>query len=351
MHHPNNILVIRLTSLGDVLLATPAVRALKRGLPGASISWLVEGNVAGLLTHQDFVDHVIEFPRGPLSRMAKKGNIISSLSAFSSFCHFLRDVEYDLACDFHGIIKSAFLARTAKADRRIGFDRTLAKEGSWMLYDEKVAVQDKRMHKVDRNMLIPAFLGLDCPVEYGFSTSVESDRYIDAWLEHIKREGPLFAVNPFCSRGSEFKRWDLENYGRLIRKVTDELNSTVIILWGPGEEEEAKKLQKMTDNRAVLACPTTVSQALSLMKKSDLYIGGDTGLMHMAALSGTPVVALFGPTDHLVNGPYGTGHIIVRKERPCSPCRDKDCKSRECMKSIGVDDVWNAVRTVWERRE
>jgi lipopolysaccharide heptosyltransferase I len=350
MPHPSNILVIRLTSLGDVLLATPAVRSLKRGFPEASISWLAEGSVVSLLKHQDFVDQVIEFPRGTLSRAVKGGKLLSSVSILSSFFTHLREMEYDFVCDFHGIMKSAILTCTARTDRRIGFDRTLAKEGSWLFYGEKVTVPDNRMHKVDRNMLFAQYLGLESIVQCGFTTSVESDQYIDSWLGSIKGESPLFAINPFCSKGSEFKRWDLENYGQLITRIVQEIGATMVILWGPGEQDQAKALQKMAGNLAVLACPTTVSQALSLMKKTDLYVGGDTGLMHMAALSGTPVVAIFGPTDHLVNGPYGTCHIIVRKEQQCSPCRDKECPRKDCIKSITVDDVLNAVITVWERR-
>jgi heptosyltransferase I len=350
MHHPSNLLVIRLTSLGDVLLATPAVRALKTGLPEARITWLAEGSVAGLLKHQDFIDHVIEFPRSAAIRTAKCGNLISALSTLKSFRQVLREVKYDVVCDFHGIMKSAIINCTAKADRRIGFDRTLAKEGSWLSYDEKIAVPDKRMHKVDRNMLFPRYLGLESDVQCKFAASAESDRYVEDWLTGIGCERPLIAVNPFCSRGSEFKRWDLGNYGHLISRIAGETGATMVILWGPGEEGEARALVDMAGNKAVLACSTTVSQALSLMMKLDLYVGGDTGLMHLAALAGIPVVAIFGPTDHLVNGPYGAGHIIVRKDQPCSPCRDKECMRKDCMKSITVDDVLNAVKTVWERR-
>jgi heptosyltransferase I len=347
----NSILAIRLTSLGDVLLATPAVRAIKKGMPETHITWLVEGSVAGLLAHQDFIDRVIEFPRGEIGRAAKAGRFFSAGRVLSSFRRVLRREEYDLALDFHGIMKSALLARMARARKRIGFDGTFAKEASWITYDERIAGRDRRMHKVERNMLFASHLGIDATPEIGLQTSTDSECYVDAWRENGPGDRPLIAVNPFCSRGSEFKRWDFAGYARVIEKVGNEMGATAVILWGPGEEEEARQLQQMTGDRALLAPPTTVPQLLSLVKKAVIYLGGDTGVMHLAALAGVPVVAVFGPTDHLINGPYGPNHVIVRNDQPCSPCRDKSCTRRTCIRSIDADEVYGAVREVWEKQE
>ncbi len=346
---PTNILVIRLSSLGDVLLTMPAVQAVKRALPAAAVSWLVEGSVAGLLRHQHFVDRVIEFPRGTVNRDLSRLRLLSAGRELAAFSRSLRQEEFDLAMDFHGILKSAVLSRVARVARRIGFDRTFAKEASWLAYDETIGSPDKRVHKVRRHMLLASFLGVQGPPEPALETSPESDAYVDRFLASIGIAGPVFAVNPFCSKGSEFKRWDLARYGAVMRQIGEEIGATMMILWGPGEEEEARQLREMGGGRAILACPTTVSQLLSLVKRTDLYIGGDTGVMHLAALAGIPVVAIFGPTDHLVNGPYGDGHTIVRKGVPCSPCRDKGCKSLECLRSISADDVCRAVMSAWGR--
>jgi len=336
------ILVIRLTSLGDVLLAAPAVQAIKKNFPSATISWLVEGNVAGLLAHQDFVDHVIEFPRAKLERSLRSGRLLQAARTFSAFRRSLREEEYDAVLDLHGIMKSAVLAKMARAGRRIGFGAAFAKEASWMVYNEKVGGGDRRMHKVERSRLVASFLGIEAFPKPNLRTSAEGDRYIDDYLKRSGIASPLFVVNPFCSKGSEFKRWELARYGELIRRLGDETGATMMIVWGPGEEKEAQRLQEIGGDRAVLSCPTTVSQLLSLLRRTDLYVGGDTGVMHLAALAGVPVVAIFGPTDHLVNGPYGEGHTIVRKEQSCGPCRDKDCESRKCIRSISVDDVYSA---------
>jgi ADP-heptose:LPS heptosyltransferase len=314
-----------------------------------TISWLVEGGVAGLLAHQGFVDRVIEFPRGKMEGFLKKGRLFMAARAFSIFRRTFAEEEYDLVLDLHGIMKSAILARMARSDRIVGFDGTFAKEASWMVYDEKVRGLDKRMHKVERNMLFASFLGIDGRPHTGLDTSAEADRYVDGYLDGEGLSPPLIAVNPFSSKGSEFKRWGLENYGNLIGRLGDETGARLLVLWGPGEETEARRLKGLGGDRAILACPTTVSQLLSLLKRVDLYVGGDTGVMHLAALAGVPVVAIFGPTDHLVNGPYGEGHTIVRREQPCAPCRKKDCKGLECIRSITVDEVYEAAVAAWER--
>lgn len=330
-------------------MTMPAVQALRRTFPAAKLSWLVEGSVGELLSHQAFLDRVIEFPRGRIEGALRKGNLFSAGRMLSAFVRDLRTEEYDVVLDFHGIVKSALLARTARTARRIGFDATFAKEASWLAYDEKIGAREKRVHKVRRNMLLCAHLGAQGAPDVEIAASPEAAAYIDQFLVGHRVKSPFIAVNPFCSKGSEFKRWNLANYGELIRRVGDETRATMMILWGPGEEAEARSLAQLGQGRAMLACPTTVSQALALLKRTALYVGGDTGVMHLAALAGVPVVAIFGPTDHLVNGPYGDGHTIVRTDVSCSPCRDKGCKERECLRSITVDAVFRAVMSALDR--
>ncbi len=124
-----NILVIRLSSLGDVLLTMPAVQAIKAACPASAVSWLVEGPPSELLACQDFVDKVIEFPRGTISKDLRSGRFFSAAAALSAFRSALRRQAYDMVVDFHGIAKSALLALTARTRKRLGFDRTFAKEG------------------------------------------------------------------------------------------------------------------------------------------------------------------------------------------------------------------------------
>ncbi len=260
------------------------------------------------------------------------------------FLEELRFTDFDVIADFHGIFKSAALSRAARGALRIGYGKSFAKERSHLFYNERVDGPDRRVHKVDRGMLMARRLGADGAVPVmELAVPVAADGYV---RDHLRREGlssPLFAVNPFSSRGSAYKRWGLERYGELIGLLGKATGARSVILWGPGEEEEARELQRMAGGHGVLACPTTVAQLAALLRHTDMYIGGDTGVMHLAALCGIPVVALFGPTDHRINGPYGPAHRIVRKDVPCSPCKNKTCADRKCLSRITVDEVLETV--------
>jgi ADP-heptose:LPS heptosyltransferase len=131
--------------------------------------------------------------------------------------------------------------------------------------------------------------------------------------------------------------------------VKRELGGQSIVLWGPGEEEEARHLREMAGDGAILACPTTIPQLFALLKRVEMYIGGDTGVMHLAAAAGTRVIAIFGPTDVKINAPYGGEHIVIRKDIPCSPCKKKDCSERRCLANITVEEVFAAVNNLHQR--
>ena len=344
MPNPDNILVIRLSSLGDVLMSIPAVVAVRKKYRDARIVWLVEGSVSRFLSCQNFIDEVIEFPRSSIVKDFIKGNFISAGKKINNFLKELRKTEYDIVVDLHGIIKSAIFSVITRTSRRVGYGKMYAKEKSHLFYNETVKGSDRRIHKVERNMLIAGYLGAGREVpDVELVVPDEANRYIDDFLSQSDVSGPIFAVNPFFSSGSEYKRWSIDNYGSLIRKIKDETCGDVLILWGPGEKEEAEKLRQISGNNALLSCPTDVPQLFALLKKVDMYIGGDTGVMHLAALGGRPVVAIFGPTDVEINAPYGCNNMVVRKDLPCSPCKNKNCENRKCIENITVKDVFEAV--------
>jgi len=344
MSSPDSILAIRLSSFGDVLMTIPAVKALKEHYPHAHLTWLVEGTVGELLAHQGFIDEVIRFPRGSIQSSIKIGNLTRATKEMKSFLKKLRSGEYDLILDFHGIIKSALFSKLVKGKRTIGFGKSLAKEKSHLFYHECVECENKRIHKVERNMLIPRHLGIENAVPaIKLEALPDAESYIDEFFSREEIVPPVFAINPFSSKGSVFKRWDIERYGELIRRITRENIGKVIILWGPGEKGDARRLKEIAGEEAFLSCSTDVPQLLALLRRVDMYIGGDTGMMHLAALAGTPVLAIFGPTDHKVNGPYGPTHTIIRKDLPCSPCKNKDCQERKCLMEITVDEVFGEV--------
>jgi ADP-heptose:LPS heptosyltransferase len=203
---------------------------------------------------------------------------------------------------------------------------------------------------VDRNMLLANYLGHTNSVpKVTLKTSDDATAYIDKFFRETGNTTPLFAVNPFSSKGTDFKRWPMERYAELIARIHHELREPTVILWGPGEEEEARRLKEMSGDGAHLACPTTIPQLFALLEKIPIYIGGDTGVMHLATAAGTQVIAIFGPTDFKINGPYGRKHTIIREDVHCSPCKKRDCSDRQCLTPITVEKVFEAVNVVLKR--
>jgi ADP-heptose:LPS heptosyltransferase len=325
-------------------MSIPAVIAIRNTYGDARIIWLVEGSVSRFLSYQGFIDGVIEFPRNSIVRAVKKSDLIGAMKEINVFLKRLRQADYDVIADFHGIIKSAIFSKIARGARRIGFGKIYAKEKSHLFYGETVTAGDNRIHKVERNMLIARHLGAGKEIPAAkLVVPSEMERYIDSFFLEAGISGPVFAVNPFSSSGSAYKRWSIRHYGALIKKIISEIGAHVLILWGPGEKEEAEYLRQISGDGALLSCPTDVPQLFALMKKVDMYIGGDTGVMHLAVFADRPVVAIFGPTDVSINAPYGQNNIIVRKDLQCSPCKNKKCRDRKCVEGITVDEVFEAV--------
>ncbi|MHB8109966.1 MAG: glycosyltransferase family 9 protein [Syntrophorhabdaceae bacterium] len=326
-------------------MAIPSVRALREHFPDAHISWLAEGSVASILACQDFIDDVIYFPRGALMRHLKTGHVPTTSYILGDFLKNLRKREYDCIIDLHGIAKSVALMKIARGRRTIGFSKTFAKDMSHLFYQERVDSAEKRIHKVDRNMLVAHYMECRTPVsEHPLCVHDEARRYIGDFLKSHNIHSPIFAINPFASKDSAFKRWPLERYADLIGHIRQNGLGDVVVIWGPGEREEAHRLAAMAGENVHLACQTDIAQLYALLSASSMYIGGDTGTTHLASSAQIPVVSIFGPTDFIVNRPYSRNSVIIRKTVPCSPCKNKSCKTRECLMSISVDEVFETVQ-------
>lgn len=317
--------------------------------PDAKIDWLVEGSVTGLLKAQGFIDHIIEFPRRAITEDIRKGRPLDALRRSLRVIKELRKKEYDVILDLHGIIKSAILTRLAKGKRRIGFDMTYTKELAHLFYKEHVTGVDRNIHKVKRNMLMASYIGAIDDDVHPIELSVPEDSYgyIDHFFKKMGIIGPVFAINPFSSKANIYKRWGIDRYKALIEAIRKEMDVDIIILWGPDEKGEAEEIKGAFDKGVYLACPTDVPQLCALLKRVDMYIGGDTGVMHLAALAGTPVVSIFGPTDIRVNAAFTEKARVIRRELPCSPCKKRDCQDRRCLNGIGVEEVLEAIWSLY----
>jgi heptosyltransferase I len=400
-----NILIVKLSAIGDVVHTLPSLVALRRCYPDAEISWVVEEAAADLLTDHPDLGRVLISRRKTWLKEIRQGRIANPLREMRAFLRELRSRRYDLVIDFHGLLKSAVIVLLSGGKRKLGYDSL--QEGSGFFYNEKIP-EDVRKHAVDRYLdLVRHVAGesgtappaatpeLEIPAEcqggssilegnepsrfgspatrqdaedtlaggFGIAVGEKEKQNVAAllnensailamtengaeaglkWSGGEKGEGRAFvAVNPVAFW--ETKLWQDEKFAELCDRIRTEIGIGVVLTGG-----EAGRLDRicgrMKTAAANLGGRTTLRELACLYRQASLVVTTDSGPMHIAAAVGTPVVALFGPTDPDRTGPYGPGHRVIRRELPCSPCLRKQCETKKCMQDIGVGEVFDAVR-------
>ncbi len=349
--NPRKILIIRLSAIGDVLRALPVLHTIKYNFPGSRISWVVEEPAKDLLVHHPYVDEVIIFPKASLLAKVKSGKVLSAVREMAAFVRELKAKQFDLTIDFHGLFKSGLISFLSGAPLRVSFTREFTRELNFLFNNCRFPLETNKINRIERNLMLLQKMGLKIADDYPQIPITEYDRAaIRTFFRHnrIDLSRPLIAIHPGTSSRTLYKRWEPHRYAIVADQLIQDYAAQIIYTWGGEEIETVKEITSMMKHHAIIACETkTLGQLAEIFRQCDLYVGGDTGPMHLAAFMKVPVVAIFGPTDYVVNAPYKkTKHIIIRKEIPCSPCRVRDCKKRECMKAIRDEDVIQAARLI-----
>ncbi|MFP4017206.1 MAG: lipopolysaccharide heptosyltransferase I [Halanaerobiales bacterium] len=339
------ILLVRLSAIGDVIHAMPVAHAVKQKYPLAEINWLVEDRVAGLVDLNPYIDNIIVMPR---KEWQEKFHISKwqGIKEASSFLRSLKSYNFDIVLDMHGIFKSALPTGMTRAAKRYG--SSSAREGSALFYNQKIEIPSKITHKIDRNLhLTREALGVDInKIDYGIHPgNAEKERIAELLSEYSLLSGEFVVINPFTTW--ETKNWPLGRYIELAVRVKEELDYEVIFTGGPGEREVIdNNLSNISAKIYNFAGLTNLRELAELYKRAKLYIGGDTGPMHLAVAVSLPVVSVMGPTDPEEFGPYGEQNIVLRDNSlECIKCHKRKCdKSLECMRNITVEQVFSAVK-------
>ena len=345
-----NILIVKLSAIGDVVHTLPSLAALRRFYPQAHITWVIEEAAADLIEGHPYLDRVLVSRRKHWQQDLKKGCFNKNIREIIFFVNALRDRSYDLVIDFHGLFKSAVLVWLSGGARKLGFDSM--QEGSGLFYTEKIP-EDMGKHAVDRYLDFPAYMGAKSGEAYGVNTPeflIPADdrniQKVSALLSksHLDIDEPFVAINPVALWDT--KLWREDRFAMLADRIAGELNIPVVITGSALEKPYAESIIKEVKTAKVvdLTGQTTLKDLASLYRRAAVVVTTDSGPMHIAAAVGTPVVALFGPTDPRRTGPYGFGHTVIRKTLPCSPCFLKQCRTRECMEGITVEEVLEVVK-------
>lgn len=311
------ILIVKPSSLGDVVHALPTVNLIRKKFADAHISWLINAELSSLLKKCPVINERIEFHR------RRRGSWLPLLRQ-------LRRQRFDLVVDLQGLLRSGLFAFATGAKRRIGLSD--AREGSRLFYTE--TVQAPRAHAVDRYLLVARHLDCpDGPVEFPLG------------LEGRAPSRPLIAVNP--SARWDTKLWGDDKFAELVRRLPQ---SRVVLT---GLAAEHARIDKILGGSRSVATARNLAGGTDLFQLAELYarccvvITNDSGPMHVAAAVGTPVVAIFGPTDPALTGPYGKQHVVLCSGIPCSPCLKPHCTHTprmECMHKVTVEQVLAAAK-------
>ncbi|MBN1848273.1 MAG: lipopolysaccharide heptosyltransferase II [Deltaproteobacteria bacterium] len=346
---PNSILIIKLSSIGDVVHALPLLEVLRKNFSKARIDWLVEPDASQIIKGHKDIDHIIVSNRKSWSRQLIHSNGKSSAKKeIVQFIRELRRTNYDWVIDIQGLFKSGILTFLSKGKRKVGL--STSREFSSIFLTEQPCPVDIDQHALERYLAIAKHLRCDNAEWKGeIPIDTNANERIDTFIKNKGLQGKkVIAINPMARWNT--KLWDPEKFALLADRIKKGWASEVIFTGSVKDRSDIKRiLNTMTERAIDLTGETTLKELACLYAKCDLLITTDSGPMHMAAAMGCPTVALFGPTAPWRTGPYGKGHVVIRDEIKCSPCFKKKCDHMTCMKNITVDRVYNGVEAILKK--
>jgi len=316
-----SFLIVRLSSLGDIIHTLPAFYLLRRNFPDAKISWIIEGKGKQILEFTEGLDEIVEI-----------NNIYKTIKKIRK--------NYEYAIDFQGLLKSGLISYFSKAKFRIGFHKKNLKEPiASLFYNHKLTEIKENLHVIKKNIKLLSLLNINgekikFPIEI-------PENYINRAEKKLKKLGhsnnkKLILLN--VGAGWETKRWDIENFIRLAEMLKRD-DRFILFLWGNSTEERLA-LKACKETGIPMLPFLSIPELMGLISKASLLISGDSFPLHFASAISVPVVGIFGPTDPVRNGPIRSHDRIAFHRISCSFCYKRKCETTECMKKITVEEVF-----------
>ena len=335
------ILLVRRSSLGDIVIGFPALVALRRACPHAYLAWLVEEELADLVRGHECLDEVITIHRLSARRPRDWWQETRRVG------RLLRQRRFDLAVDLQGRGKSALMCYLSGAPRRVGFSNKVRGMFGMRWINETVPTE-RGLTAVARSLHMANYLGAPIyPVEFRYPVLPEAA----AWAEQFAPSPATPLVALVLGASSPVKAWPPGHFARLAEMLR-ETGAEVLLVGGPGEAEREAVVQAALIHPALSAVGrTNLPQLAALLARADAVVSADTGALHMASALGTPVIGLYGPTSPEATGPYGEQHRVLWDRPPCGPCvRRPRCRDYHCMTALTPERVAEAVREVLATR-
>lgn len=332
---PKKILIVRLSAIGDIVMALPVARALKEVYPNTDIHWLSQPECMSLVKDESCIGKTITWPRKQWAELFAEKRFITLWQAVSSFRAQLRQEHYDLVIDLQGLLKSGLLAWLSGATYKLGLG---SREGSQYLMNQVVSrnLGDQDLIGSEYRTLIETVSG-SRRYQLGLASAPENKLSAQKKLTQLNLSKGFIALCPFTTRPQ--KHWIDTHWRELVTELLAEQQYELLILGGPADSAYAARLfQGLAIHD--LTGQTNLQEAANIIGASAAVIGVDTGLTHMGHAANVPTVAIFGSTRPYLNAEKPGSHIIYQA-RSCSPCkRNPTCDGRyDCMREINPSDV------------
>ncbi|BCW96550.1 MAG: lipopolysaccharide heptosyltransferase II [Fimbriimonadales bacterium] len=356
LNRVERLLILKVSSMGDIVHASPVAAALKRAFPHLQIGWIAEDRHGGVLVGSPRIDRLHIIPHRvlrerPFGREARQTVL--------RIARELRAERYQVALDLQGLLKSALWGVLGGVPIRYGAHRM--RELTPLLL-RRIPIPDRAdRHVVQQYLDAARWLGAsgefpdlyaapedaqspEPPVEFPLFVSEEAQQQAACKLAQLGIEGaPFISMNP--SAGREWKRWRIENFAALSDRIEAEWGVPVVFVGGPGDKPLEEQLGRLKQRplRSLIG-RTSLQEAMAVVQRSAVHVCGDTGTAHIAAAFRTPVVSLYGPTSPDRTGPYGQRARALTKRAQCRACPPDRCLRKECLQWITVDEVLTAVQ-------
>ncbi|MEI7591069.1 MAG: lipopolysaccharide heptosyltransferase II [Deltaproteobacteria bacterium] len=337
------ILIVKLSAIGDVVHTLPVCASIRKKFPSAEISWIVEEMASDLLVGNPNIDKVIISPRRSVIAEFKRGHFLLAYRLTKDFLRQIRQMgTYDIAIDIHGLLKSALIMFFIKAKRKIGYNSM--QEFSGLFYNEKI-FEDMSKHAVDRYLDFATYLGVGSIMpDFFIPASAETKATAKNILERngIKDGEQFVVISPTALW--ETKLWQNEQFALLADMIITKLGMKVVLTGS--YSHECVEIENMSVKNKIinLAGQTTLLELAEICRQAKVVVSTDSGAMHIASAVGVPIIAIFGPTDPKLTGPYGKNSVVIKSSVACSPCLKKKCSDKKCMKEISAERVFFAIR-------
>jgi lipopolysaccharide heptosyltransferase II len=336
-----NILVFKVSALGDIILSTPSLRSLRRKFPDANIKVLVDVSFREVLDDCPYIDEVITCDFKGRDRGI----------GFLKLAGRLRAEDFDISVDFQNNRKSHLLAFITAIPERYGYHNGKLS----FLLNRKINPPVKAVDPVKHQKYVLGLLGITSMDNHlELWPKREGETWAERFLESnwLKKDQKLIAVSLSASRRWKTKNWDMTSFVELADMLAREKGARIVLIGTDEDEEYALEFTRRTGAKPINAIGrTNIPQLIGLVKRCDALLTADSAPMHVAAAVGTPFVALFGPTDPKRHLPPAGEHKVLRHKIRCSPCYKPTCKRKaRCMSMIKIEEVFGALMEIMQNK-